>query len=783
MSFLNSNNSEYLSARITNRGRKAIANGNFNIQYFQIGDSEYDYNTIFSGLTGTTGHQKVFAPFDYESGVKYPYSLGSDISTSTTYGTPISNNKTVTLRNEMGTAGFVSNFNPFGISTKSLTPITGSTFTENFSGTTLETIIGSMPISGLTGTNQITFTKISGVSINPTGYTTLVLKTSTTGYTLDNDGNKVIKKYISSGKTNSFIYRYSGGTTGTTQTITLDRNVPNLGNITGLTGNVEILNNNYEGETLTNSLISPIDYNLQLNSWTLNTVWTDTPIGGTSDDETLVGYNGNQFISIKNYLGYTKTGQTFGNYVREKIQFNSLIYTGSSYTGFSSTNVGSGFANSFNELIEVTPSEQRCLAIVHYSELGDISIDPERFFKYDDYISHCTDSTDTPPDQISQCNVLITYDSNGDEISDTKFFEVYIPFINYHRSTSTNSGALFTMDTKDYYLYSSINSKHQLKYRYLIDEQGYIVGKVFVNNKTIVFDDQELVAILDYRSNRKYTLPSPKLGLQPIDGSSSSNSMLSTTGSTAWVTYMFENLSDNKLNSLPCNYFNKITSNGTPSQITMKFNTGNTFTNMTTTLTSVTEGFVFDKFYALVQTGTTPTYYGWKKIDLTSQISNYTGGTLSTTGTTTGVTDNTYFINPNDLLNKSFIISYSDFNSATTFDLETHLSGVTTNYLGTSGATDFNVTLPQFGDEQPFPGSVRLVRATDIEEMTMMINLPSSQFTTTQNPTWINELTSGKPFITEVALLDSNKEPLVVAKTPTPVKRTGTQVFAVKLDF
>ena len=47
MSFLNSNNSEYLSARITNRGRKAIANGNFNIQYFQIGDSEYDYNLSF----------------------------------------------------------------------------------------------------------------------------------------------------------------------------------------------------------------------------------------------------------------------------------------------------------------------------------------------------------------------------------------------------------------------------------------------------------------------------------------------------------------------------------------------------------------------------------------------------------------------------------------------------------------------------------------------------------------------------------------------------------------
>lgn len=37
--------------------------------------------------------------------------------------------------------------------------------------------------------------------------------------------------------------------------------------------------------------------------------------------------------------------------------------------------------------------------------------------------------------------------------------------------------------------------------------------------------------------------------------------------------------------------------------------------------------------------------------------------------------------------------------------------------------------------------------------------------------------------ITEVALLDANKTPLVIAKAPKPIKRTGTQVFSVKLDF
>lgn len=693
MSFLNSNNSEYLSARITNRGRKAIANGNFNIQYFQIGDSEYDYN--LSSLTGSTNHQKVFAPFDYDGGVKYPFGL--DTTVSTTYGSPISNNLTITLRNEMGAAGFVSKY--------STTPTVKAT------------------------TQQVAFSKISGTTslVVPTGitfneceYVTLAFE-SLSGTTI-------------TGKTNSLIYKVlsvSGNT------LTLDRNVPNL---TGLTGNAQVVCNKFSNETSSGNLIYPIDYTQQLNSWRLNTVWTDKPIGADNNgaDENLNGYTGNRYASVKNLLGYTKTGQTFTN------------LSGGTITGTT-------FKNSFDELIVVSPSEQRCVAILHYSELGDISVDPERFFKYDDYISALTGTSGT---SISLFGDLEVSDRDYNK-SDNAYFEIYIPFIYYHRNTGTTFGALFTMDTTDYYVKSSINSRHQIKFRYLVDEQNNKVGKVFVNNKIIVFDDQELVAMLDYRSNRRYTLPSPKLGLASHDGLAA-QSMLSTTGQTAWVTYMFENTSGNTLNSLPCNYFNKILSTGTPSQITMKFS-GNSFSNMVTSLTGVTDGFVVNKFYALVQTGATPSPSAWRKIDLTSQITGYTSG----------------YINPTGLTGVSFTINYTSFNSASTFDLEDHMSGVTTNYLGTSGATDFNVTLPQFGDEQPFPGSVRLVRATDIEQMGMMINLPSTQFTTSQNPTYV----SGDKMITEVALLDSNKEALVVAKTPTPVKRSGTQVFAVKLDF
>jgi hypothetical protein len=74
--------------------------------------------------------------------------------------------------------------------------------------------------------------------------------------------------------------------------------------------------------------------------------------------------------------------------------------------------------------------------------------------------------------------------------------------------------------------------------------------------------------------------------------------------------------------------------------------------------------------------------------------------------------------------------------------------------------------------------------------MNFLINLPVGTFGDivnsdngfSQNPT--HPITGTTPtYITEVALLNSNKESLVVAKTPTPIKRNGVQVFAIKLDL
>lgn len=713
MSFLDSNNSEFLSARITQKGRNSIAKGNFNIEYFQIGDSEFDYNLIYSGLTGQTTHQKVLSPIDKETGVKYPYKISSSTS-GTTYGTPVDRASTDTIRNIMGPAGFVSEYNEF----VSCTGIS----------TTIQCETQLIDITSLTGGTSIEV--LTGTSFNECEYITVVFDefcTTTSAI---------------SGNSSSLIYKIESVSGNT---LNLDRNTPNF---TGLTGNIQVVCNKCEieypaSEVVDGCLPYPVDNLDQQNPWTLNIVWGQKPIGsdvGTTN-ESLSGYTGNRFISTKEFLGYTSTGQTFEN------------LTGGTITGFSSTSVGTGFKNSFNELVEVTPKEQRSIAIIHYSELGDLINEPDRFYKYDDYISY--DSGEL---------ISLAVDRDDNDITDSEYFEVYIPFIYYHRNTGSTYGAIFYMDSTDYYIRSTKNDRHDLLFRYLIDEQGNKVGKVFPKNKIVVFDDQELVAVLDYRSNRKYTLGAPKVTAVPSNNVIANSIISGTTGQTFYITYMLSetNSTTSPLNTSPSNYYVKLSINNTgdtsyqtvtyPSDINVRFS-GSTFDFFSSS------GFLTElkpkRFYILIQettenTDRLPNSDDWKIIDYTTEAG---GSSLSgLTGTT-------------------FTISYSDFTSATSFDLETFMGS---NYLLTGTTTD-----SQFGDEQPFPGSVRLVRASDVEQMNFLVNLPSGTFETTQNPTY----TSGSKYITEIALLNSNKEALVKGKTAIPVKREGTQVFSLRLDF
>jgi hypothetical protein len=265
-----------------------------------------------------------------------------------------------------------------------------------------------------------------------------------------------------------------------------------------------------------------------------------------------------------------------------------------------------------------------------------------------------------------------------------------------------------------------------------VDYTGNTVGKIFHNQKLVVFDDEEIVAALDTGSTRNYTLTAPK-----VDVIVTNNDYITTltTGKTLWVTYKFSGgtVSDD----LPCNYFMKVTGSTNNQNVTVKFNSGG-FKHLNSGYTATQ----FHILHQLTNNGTNPVSDAWK-------IRNYTGDLSSIDDLKTGFT---------------FTINQTKFADITTYSSSLSSFGVD---RALSGGT--------------ITGTVTLVRASDIEEMDFKLNLPEGKFTSSQNPTY----TSGDKKITEVALLNTNKEVLAMGKLATPLPRSSTvnQVIEVKLDF
>lgn len=442
--------------------------------------------------------------------------------------------------------------------------------------------------------------------------------------------------------------------------------------------------------------------------WTVNVVWDRKPTG-VSGTVGINDYDSSKYRGIKQFLGYTDSrGQL--------------------------TNTGTTIVNTTSSEVRITPEEQKCIALVHYSKSGT-TLDPYAFFKYDDYIS-----TSTEP----------TYPNL---ISDNEYFSVTIPNLMYHRSSSATTGVTFYMSsgaTKQ--IVSNYNSKSVLYYKDLVDSSGATqnkVGKIFFNQKTIVFDDEEIVATLDTDSKRSYTLEAPL-----VSGVVSTNNPITdlTTGRTMWVTYMMGN---DSTGTLPCNYYGKVSGTTNSQNVIVRFNGGQ--------FKHLNNGYSANKFYILYQITNNsicgselPLSTAWKIMDFTNESG--LGGNINNLKT-----------------GHTFTINQSNYTGGTSFNLSTYTSD------------DYNTVKFGTPDNTTFPGSITAVRTTDIEQMVFNVPLPTDKFKTSQNPTRYSgctqtEITSDV-YITEVALLNSNKDALAVGKLSTPTKREGSQVISVKIDF
>jgi hypothetical protein len=488
--------------------------------------------------------------------------------------------------------------------------------------------------------------------------------------------------------------------------------------------------------------------------WNMNIPWTENPAGlipSLFEDYTKFGSI--DYIGSKEYFGYNSSlGQTDTDYVY--------------------------YYNSFDEIVQVKPEEQKAIAIIHYTNQ---TID---FFYGEKFALEPYDVTN-PEDTTGQA----------------RNFKLHIPWLMWHKNPACCFGQTFWVDPPGFedkelftvhYIKSTKNedmNQPGIRYYHLWDTNPNSdgmpnrIGKVFPDSKLVIIDDEEIIAAMSYKSNRNWTLPAPQVSLitpNTCDTTTSATGILTGNSETMFVTYRLT--SDNEFtNSLHCNYYSKVIGNNndcnpdTSKNIAIRFGpefgcliqpvhnhittTTTTTTGNTCNLCEVPLGFYGNRFEILAQkvvTGTRPDSTKWRVIDFTSVIS--------------GTSINGY-LTQNGITGSTFVISNENYDVAPYYNLNTFIP-LTPN--GNVGAK------LNFGDEYYFYGALETDIQATIYEMKYKINLSSSEFQVSTNPSWTQGTTS---YVTEIALLDENKDILVMSKLQSPTIRQGIQQYVVKIDL
>ena len=541
--------------------------------------------------------------------------------------------------------------------------------------------------------------------------------------------------------------------------LTLDRNAPDFTNInltnvfsrlvvypkqmTDLYDSLTPLNHYSDNIINFESVCAEDEFDVKI--WNMNIPWSETLAGIDNalfkDYEQFGSVN---YLGTKEYLGYmSNSGQTF---------FIS--------NAFSAETTDTYYYNSFGEIIEVEPEEQKAIGIIHYTNQTIDLFYGEKF-------------------------ALQPYDASFNNTGQARNFRLHLPWLMWHKNPECCMGETFWVDPPGFdglelfengvrYIQSTKNDDMNelgIRYYHLWDTNanpdGYPsrVGKVFPDDRIIVIDDEELLAAMSYKSNRNWTIPAPKLFLSTPNTCNSlgdSQGVLTGSNQTMFVTYRFTNTSA-FTNSLHCNYYSKIQGpnnicNPSDSEnVGVRF--GDDFPCLTGYSDTYKQGFFGEKLEILCQkvtTGSRPEPDGWKVIDFTSELS--------------ATTVNGY-ITKNGLTGTTFVITNNLYNSAPLYDLD--------NYITLTGEGETGQQL-NFGDEYYFYGSLETDIQATIYEMVCKVNLSDTEFKTSTNPTWN---VSTKPYLTEIGLYDDEKNLMIISKLQSPVLRQGIQQFLIKFDF
>ena len=727
MAYIIKNTAGLINTRLTDVGRRKLSQGNFNISYFQVGDSEVSYNAVPNYnqtnnnilMPAFNAQNDTGSPQSNKQNIKYPYFVEG--SEGGTYGIPFENSQVQPVYNSAGVKGF-------------FTGTTGAWLVQNSSAYTITSNYW-VELVTLDGTNAITIVSDPCVATSGTpnigDFLTIYLDSSGT---CQNVSTVPILTYK--------IQNVSG------LNLTLDRPVPDYTTIasasqygrvhiypSGMTALYDTVTPAPYWQTDTFNFESPCDVSNRENTvvWNMNIPWSESPAGlFTNAWEGYSNFGSVSYIGTKEYLGYQEnSGQTD---------------TGQVY-----------YYNSFDEKIVLSPSDQKTIAIIHYTN-QDID------FVYGEKFSTVPFDPQNPTDDIGLARNL----------------KVTLPTLMWHKTTGTTIGEVFMIDPPGYdlcvpyYIKSSVNTDMNdpgIRYYQLWDlnpdANGNLnrVGKVFPDQQIIIIDDEEIVAALSYKSNRNWTLPAPQLSLITpnvcFTNNLNSEGLMTNDVQRLWVSYLLENTTG-FTDSLHCNYYSVVRGpstacNDTTKNVAVRFGPEFPFLNPNFSSGNLT-GFPANAMKLICQVvsgDTRPNPTSWRVIDVTSQL---TASTVNGNITAAGITGTTFQID---------IDSYS---AASTYNLSNYIS------LVPNGSPE----IMNFGDEYYFYGNFETDITATIYEMNYLVNLGRNQFTNTSNPTWTSGTTA---YVTEIGLYDSDLELIVISKLQSPQKRQGIQQFVVKLDF
>jgi len=719
MSYIINNTSAFVNIKLTEIGRQKIAQGQLTFNSWAIGDSEINYDREvnhdnFPMDVSLSGSSKVLRPFDNQPNLKYFItSQNTSEGGLNVLNTSQINTIKAIVNNKAEDRGFFEKV--------------GSDYVT-YSGDTYIKGGGIIPGPNMDGSN---------ILVIGTGYTVgdvILVKVS-------NDTVGTLPLNQNTTPVPNLWYKIQSLTTtnDVNDTAILDRNLPNTNSSISdsqfivYTGGEVYGNFGFEETTpYWNSNTLSFAGSSEISSgdvavWNMNNVWCENLVG-------MTGTSVNNSVSTPNE-NFSKFGS------------NGFLGQKYPYLGYScneNSGANSGVLDECNSLGQsVKDRTKKSISILHYTN-NTIS----NF--YGEYL-------------------FIDGDKNKNLI-------LRLPDIMYHRRDFTSeNGTLMGMDfiasgdTK-FIDNSDIKYIELVEYGTLVSGTPRVVGKVFPQLKTVIFDDDEIIAAMSYKSNRNWTLPSLSANL--ITSNLGSGSGVLAAKKTMYITYSFENSTTNGLGTtLPCQSYAKIyNSTSSSKDVQFKLNDIDLLPYMRKEEKVGYDGLGFSArefkvLYQIVDDVTDrPKSDAWKVYDYTNtNITDAVGETI----------DPIKLENQNPTVNGFLIDSVVD-TSATIFSIMTSLN------------MPANTTpeVLQFGDERFFYGNLETYIGATIYKSIFNIDISADDFKTTGNPSRSNAAVNPPDIrVTEVGIYDNTGDLVMIGKLSKPVKLTSGNTIMVELSI